>query len=352
MSEQQKPPNLPEHLQNLQPDPRITEEMQELLQGDVNLHGNTVHVTGYVGSEDVYHRTKHYVAYRDQEKHVGYATIERFMWVWLPRERKEQLKKAGLDPDQLYKETHPILKAPDQETAETTEMPTDLQALAAAAGRLGAREAVAELTGRRRRTKSAETMISVSEPTLEERREHLTELIKRASIGGESMRGKEPETEVALTWHEYRQNILPKINKIDGARKPTATHDRVYVRGWVLARKPTVIDKRVLTQEALLGTDGRIHVYMRDDLPKAQKFLGVNSSRKDIQDSSYQSVVSPFGRAPIATSKDEVYFHTVSDGNDYPFLGVKDHPGEEGRSAITPELIQRGLEELIVERGE
>jgi hypothetical protein len=170
-----------------------------------------------------------------------------------------------------------------------------------------------------------------------------------------------PETTIRYDWGDHKETLR--------GRKTTKRHEHDYASGWLLARKPIAIDGRLLTQEVLLGMDGMLYAYMRDDFHNSKDYLGEEYSRRQIRASSVQALEPGGGITPIAAHRDHetnAYVRVLSqdenkkaeDQTYYPVLGVVDYPTDPDnyveyyrKKAISPALVQEGLEDLVVEFG-
>lgn len=183
------------------------------------------------------------------------------------------------------------------------------------------------------------------------RKNNLDELVAIAAqiAMAANLKGIDREVSAEHTYETNRKNHLAKINKIERPKKVTNAENMAFAEGWVLARKPfiTGVKGRKLIQEAILGTDGKIHVYARDDIIHAGDLQHHRTySREDIQGSHIQTIAHPSRIAHVAHDGDTPYFTTVTDGDSYPFLS--EHNLTEQQS-LSPEDIQTGLVQFAAE---
>lgn len=93
-------------------DPRLTEEKVEVLRGPAHLvaEPDIIEIMDYVTSKKEGGDLNHYFRYREKGGDIKYATLDKFVWSHMPEERREELREAGLDPNELEVGRHPILK--------------------------------------------------------------------------------------------------------------------------------------------------------------------------------------------------------------------------------------------------
>lgn len=166
----------------------------------------------------------------------------------------------------------------------------------------------------------------------------------------------DPEVTVEHRWFERKTKRLPKINRLDTTPRVTGSQRRECATGWLLARTASIMDKRPVVQEVLLGQDGKLYAYATDDQRHIEKLFGNPHSRKQLQDSG-QDITSPWNTQlsnlplPKGTQYDEktdpaVKNFYLADGSTYPLPGI----GKDTSIFADPEVIQRGLEELFIEK--
>lgn len=210
------------------------------------------------------------------------------------------------------------------------------------------------------------------EAKLDKKREHLTQLINIASAIAAQMNRRAAEEEQkrrvateqakqeGLEPEEYGRNpYSPETTVVYNrnnyqetlkGKKLTTQHAETYATGWVLARKPIADDGRLMVQEILLGTDGRLSAYMREDLSDAKDFIGEEYSRQGIREFAMQTLASATGVAEVAPKRNRGgYYQLITSSDAYPILGIETSPDDHRQKGIEPELVQRGLEDLAVE---
>jgi hypothetical protein len=96
--------------EHLQRDPRFTTDLVDTLKGTAHLAGDAVEITEYLGSEQTEDTVRHFMEYKDAEGNHKFTTLDQFLWMDLPVERRRELEEAGVNPYDLVAGTDPILK--------------------------------------------------------------------------------------------------------------------------------------------------------------------------------------------------------------------------------------------------
>lgn len=161
-----------------------------------------------------------------------------------------------------------------------------------------------------------------------------------------------PETVVEHTWHDRRRRILPW----DHTPSVTRTYVHSYIDGWVITRTASIMNKRPIVQEVLLGVDGKLYAYATDDQRNISKLLENPHTRKEIQE--LDEGVHPPRRRRLSTlplppkvrhdertSQEPKNIYSLADEK-YPLPGVGG-----GHIFAEPKAIQQGLEELAAEKN-
>jgi hypothetical protein len=93
-------------------DPRFSDEAVDALKGEARLWGvpETIKINNYVMSQVINGELQHFFEYADPANRPAFATLDQFAWTELSPARREELKKAGFDPDDLVAGRHPITK--------------------------------------------------------------------------------------------------------------------------------------------------------------------------------------------------------------------------------------------------
>lgn len=167
----------------------------------------------------------------------------------------------------------------------------------------------------------------------------------------------QPETTIEHTWYDRRPKKLPKINRFDTVPRVTGGNSTVCAEGWLLARAASVMDKQPIIQEVVLGADGQLYAYATDDKRYIEAVLNKPLSRRQIRDTG-QDLARPWHTQvsslpmPSGTQYNENTDPTVRNfyrvtGDNYPLPGI----GNSGHIFAEPDAIQRGLEDLVLEKG-
>jgi hypothetical protein len=176
---------------------------------------------------------------------------------------------------------------------------------------------------------------------------------KLAKIGHEVARaakdaGVKPEMTIGKTSYNYDQKRFTQTKR--GNKLVNTNHKVVHDGGWLLARAAGYIGKRKLVQEVMLGNDGGLYTYFREDAPSWDGAAVRPISRYEVQMSPRHQIAPPWGEVELATFGNDLNFYRLDGPDDYPLPGVG---GKRlGRDVqIQPETIQKGLEELVLEKG-
>jgi hypothetical protein len=231
-------------------------------------------------------------------------------------------------------------REPDTTEIEEKIPPTPDNFLNRVAEAAAAREAARESAGKTSRSRHEK---------LEDGRHNMEGLLSIAArVASEAhRRGIEPEVSLVRSDTTYKGKILPG----DRAQKLKSVEASTLARGWILARTASIVNKNAIIQEVMLGVDGDLHVYTRNDQGSSvtTDLLGKTASRRKIQETAFQTLAPPSKTVDIApTSRSLKYFHTVSEAGDYPFPPMGGYQSPE-ESLLTPEVIQHGLEDFFVE---
>lgn len=100
----------PQTIEGLQQDPRLDADLIEAFKGDAHLAGEQVKITGYAGSRQIENSVQHFIEYTDSQGEKKFTTLDQFLWMDLPQERRKELEDAGVNPYDLVAGTDPILK--------------------------------------------------------------------------------------------------------------------------------------------------------------------------------------------------------------------------------------------------
>ena len=184
---------------------------------------------------------------------------------------------------------------------------------------------------------------------VEKEREDLGKLLRIAAEVAKTAkeRGIKPEVAIVSTDKQYKPKILPG----DRPQKLKEINRTTMAEGWILARSSVVVNKSALIEEVMLGTDGALHIYTRNDQGNsvtADLHKGP-ATRKDIQDTPFATLSPPSREIEIGrTSRGKEYFHTVSSPAGYPYPAISEVQYPE-HSQLTPNILQVGMEELFLE---
>ncbi|HVI60645.1 MAG TPA: hypothetical protein VM535_00640 [Candidatus Saccharimonadales bacterium] len=166
----------------------------------------------------------------------------------------------------------------------------------------------------------------------------------------------EPELTVEHTWVSRKPKLFSKINRFDSVAKITDQHKTECAQGWLLARTATLMNSQPVVQEVLLDKEGALYAYATDDQRYIESLLSSPLARKQIQDKG-QDTTRPWhtqlSTLPLAeeaqyderTDPTVKNFHKLGEG-EYPPPGI----GGKGHMFVDPEVIQQGLEDLVLEK--
>jgi hypothetical protein len=193
----------------------------------------------------------------------------------------------------------------------------------------------------------------IEDDIYEQRKTALTDLVHIAQHVAQqaNIAGIEPEMRIGKTTIKHKENRLKRINKVSRPNKHVKTERQtVHDGGWLLTRSAGYIGKRRLVQEVMLGTDGGLYTYFRDDIPSWDGAATRPISRHEVKMSTRHEIAPPWGVVELASFGQSLNFNQLTGPDDYPLPGVNGmRLGIDVQ--IVPEDIQRGLEEFIVENN-
>lgn len=192
---------------------------------------------------------------------------------------------------------------------------------------------------------------SVKSEAMEIERERMGRLIEIASEVATAAKERDIAPEVCIVDRTkvHGKKILPG----ERARKLRDIEETTLARGWIIARTASMVHKNAIMQEIMLGEDGKLHVYTRDDQGStvATDLLDGALSRGEVQETPFHRLVPPSQTVEAArTPRGNIYFHTVESELDYPFPPINPARPEE-LIDLTPEIIQQGLEDFFIEQS-
>ena len=402
MSKEQTPPELPKDVE-LVHDMRFTDDRVNALKGLAGLAGDAVEIKRYVGTEKTNDGVKHYMEYEDENGEKKIAPLDNFLWSHLSEERQAELTSAGMDAYNLDAGTDPLLLPSEEHDSS--------QAALDYLAEMTSRAVVGKLTAPRRRAKSSQpTQIDVGknrdvtpehfevrvathaaehrkiktqkeEESFAENRELIIKrerLDKLAEIA-ESVAGllnakseEKKEEAKGIVGNEVHNIYLPEIvvehswvsrmsegiatGLLDRVERVTGTHATICAEGWLLARTASIMNKRPVVQEVILGQDGSLYAYAISDQRYVESLLKGPLSRDKMRRTG-QDVVVPWhvqlSNLPLPkgvryderTDPTVKNFYRLGDGN-YPLPGI----AGEGHIFADPAVIQQGLEDLVTEK--
>jgi hypothetical protein len=258
----------------------------------------------------------------------------------MPRRRKQGPEQT---PDTERRRRPEYVDPRSEEEIRLSELPP---AGANFAARVALRKTIEQ-----QRTDARQKQEDTARNIIEARRDHLHELVGVAQTVAlqASTDGVEPEFEPC---HSRIKSKEIRKWRLQSPRKYTGQEEEGFGQSWLLARKPVSLNKRMLMQEAALGVDGKIRVYMRDDIPNSAGLLRRPSyARGEIINAVDQVIHTPWDTVSVAgDAKGVPMIKEIDSGHDYPFFKFAE-PKDDAMRSLTPEDIQRGLEDFVVEHG-
>ncbi|HVV25558.1 MAG TPA: hypothetical protein VHC21_00810 [Candidatus Saccharimonadales bacterium] len=178
-----------------------------------------------------------------------------------------------------------------------------------------------------------------------------------------------PDLVVERPWVERRKKLIKKFDrtpkvKLKGdilhpGEKRKGSHEEVLAEGWLLARGAKVSGKKQIVQELMLGTDGKLHVYVPEGDYDVSAIINSPASRSVVQSATNIRSQMPLGglsRVVRDVHGSEGYHGANTDPSTDKFISLEKGSDVYDRSLdgaplfVNPLILEEGLRDLIIEK--
>lgn len=167
-----------------------------------------------------------------------------------------------------------------------------------------------------------------------------------------------PDLTVERAWVKRRPKLMKRYERTP---KVTEAYDTTLAQGWLLARGAVSTGKTPVIQEVMLGTDGKLHVYVPDFHYDVSEIIHNPASRQRMQESTHRNSMPSGGLSQVAPdihggSKQYHQVNTAPSTNKFVTIeDSKDFTNNQLDGSVPlfrqAWIIQQGLRDLVAETG-